>query len=115
MATLSAKERNRLEKFDVDKYTLLYNHLLFNDGTGDVSEKMRTLHRRAKVELAQEEKDRKKLRAIHEATTAVEPDGHGESQVAISQVGTVEHSGEYAKIRYLNESGKRQSVEAGAV
>ena len=113
MATLSAKERNRLEKFDVDKYTLLYTHLLSNDGTGDVSEKMRVLHEKAKLELAQEEKDREKLRAIHEATTSVEPEGHGESQVATSQIGTVERSGEYARIRYLNESGKRQSVEAG--
>ena len=30
-----------------------------------------------------------------------------------SQIGTVQRSQEYAKIRYLNESGKRQSVETG--
>ena len=63
--------------------------------------------------LAQEEKDRKKLRAIHEATTIVEQDMQAESQIGTSQVGTMERSQEYAKIRYLNESGKRQSVETG--
>ena len=47
MATFSVKERNRLEAFDVDKYSLLYEHLLTNEGTGDVSEKMRTLHEKA--------------------------------------------------------------------
>ena len=36
-----------------------------------------------------------------------------ESQIGTSQVGTMERSQEYAKIRYLNESGKRQSVETG--
>lgn len=52
MATLSVKERNRLEAFEVDKYSFLYKHLLTNEGTGDVSERMRDLHERAKLDLA---------------------------------------------------------------
>jgi hypothetical protein len=51
MSTLSGRERRRLELYDSDKNSLLYQQLLADDGTGKVQELMRELHERASTEI----------------------------------------------------------------
>ena len=67
-STFSGKERRRLELYDAEKYALLYQFLLCDDGSGNISDQMRLLHERAVIEIELEEKRRKKQMAITEAS-----------------------------------------------
>jgi len=51
MSILGGKERRRLELYDSDKNSLLYAHLLDDDGTSDITEAMRLLHEKATEEI----------------------------------------------------------------
>jgi hypothetical protein len=51
MSVLGGKERRRLELYDNDKNSLLYQLLLDDDGTGDIQEMMRKLHDKASLEI----------------------------------------------------------------
>lgn len=68
MSTLGGRERRRLELYDSDKNSLLYQQLLTDDGTGKVQELMRELHERASTEIEKQEKLRKRRMAITEAS-----------------------------------------------
>ena len=67
-STFSGKERRRLELYDAEKHTLLYQFLLCDDGSGHIADKMRLLHEKAVIEIELEEKRRKKQMAITEAS-----------------------------------------------
>ena len=68
MSVLGGRERRRLELYDSDKNSLLYAHLLDDDGTGNVQEMMRLLHEKASDEIEKQEKAKKKAMAISEAS-----------------------------------------------
>jgi len=51
MSILGGKERRRLELYDSDKNSLLYAHLLDDDGTSNIQELMRILHEKASDEI----------------------------------------------------------------
>lgn len=68
MSVLGGRERRRLELYDSDKNSLLYAHLLDDDGTGNVQELMRILHDKASEEIEKQEKAKKKAMAVSEAS-----------------------------------------------
>lgn len=68
MSVLGGRERRRLELYDSDKNSLLYAHLLDDDGTGNVQEMMRLLHEKASDEIEKQEKAKKKAMAISDAS-----------------------------------------------
>jgi len=69
-AVLSGKERRRLELYDNEKTSLLYQALLCDDGTGNIVELMRNLHKKASVEILEEERRNKLRMAISEASNS---------------------------------------------
>lgn len=79
-ATLSGKERRRLELYDNDKNSLLYQALLCDDGTGNVLEQMRLLHAKASAEITEEERRKKRRLAITEASASQSLAGNEEAQ-----------------------------------
>lgn len=67
-AVLSGKERRRLELYDNEKTGLLYQALLCDDGTGNIVELMRNLHKKASVEIFEAERKNKLRMARSEAS-----------------------------------------------
>ena len=65
---LSGKERRRLELYDNDKNSLLYQQLLCDDGSGNVMAQMRELHEAASKEIEEEEAKKKRRMNIAEAS-----------------------------------------------
>ena len=65
---LGGKERRRLELYDNEKNSILYQALLVDDGTGNISQLMAELHEAASREIEEEEKKRKRRAAISEAS-----------------------------------------------
>ena len=65
---LGGKERRRLELYDNEKNSLLYQQLLCDDGGGNIAGLMRELHEKASVEIEEEDKRRKRRLAITEAS-----------------------------------------------
>ena len=66
-AVLGGKERRRLELYDNDKNSLLYQSLLVDDGSGHLLEQMRKLHAKAFAEVESEDKRKQKELAVKEA------------------------------------------------
>ena len=73
MSVLGGRERRRLELYDNDKNSLLYQLLLIDDGTGKVQQLMRELHDKASFEIEKQDKLRKRRIAITEASR-INPD-----------------------------------------
>jgi hypothetical protein len=67
MSVLGGRERRRLELYDNDKNSLLYQLLLDDDGTGDIQEMMRKLHDKASNEIEKQDKAMKRKIAISDA------------------------------------------------
>lgn len=65
---LGGKERRRLELYDNDKNSILYQALLLDDGTGNIQALMAELHETACREIEEEEKKKKRRAAISEAS-----------------------------------------------
>lgn len=63
---LGGKEKRRLELYDCEKNSLLYQNLLEDDGQGNIAEMMRQLHERAYAEIEAEERRKKRNLAITE-------------------------------------------------
>jgi len=57
---LSGKERRRLELYDSDKISILYQYILDDDDQSNIKEIMKGLHDKASEEI--EEEDRRKKR-----------------------------------------------------
>ena len=76
-SVLGGKERRRLELYDNEKNSILYQYLLVDDGKGNVSEIMRQLHEKASLEIEEEDRRKKHRLAITEASLSKEmvPDG----------------------------------------
>lgn len=51
MSILGGRERRRLELYDQNKNSIMYQNLLVDDGSGNIQEKMRALHEKASDEL----------------------------------------------------------------
>ena len=88
-SVLGGKERRRLELYDNEKNSLLYQQLLCDDGGGNITGLMRDLHEKASVEIEEEDKRRKRRLAITEASQSqerLEEEGQGSAgsiQIAI--------------------------------
>jgi hypothetical protein len=82
MSTLGGRERRRLELYDSDKNSLLYQQLLLDDGTGKVQELMRELHEKASSEIEKQEKLKKRRMAITEASKSNPDAAEDEEQPA---------------------------------
>ena len=67
-SVLGGKERRRLELYDNEKNSILYQYLLVDDGQGNVSEIMRDLHEKASLEIEEEDRRKKHRLAITEAS-----------------------------------------------
>ena len=67
-SVLGGKERRRLELYDNEKNSLLYQQLLCDDGGGNIAGLMRDLHEKASIEIEEEDKRRKRKLAITEAS-----------------------------------------------
>ena len=65
---LSGKERRRLELYDNDKNSLLYQQLLCDDGSGNIMAQMRELHEVASKEIEEEEAKKKRRMNVAEAS-----------------------------------------------
>lgn len=79
-SVLGGKERRRLELYDNEKNSILYQQLLSDDGNGNIAGLMRTLHEKASIEIEEEDKRRKRRLAITEASAsqdALQNDGQG--------------------------------------
>lgn len=87
MSTLGGRERRRLELYDSDKNSLLYQQLLMDDGTGKVQELMRELHEKASTEIEKQEKLRKRRMAITEASKSNPVEGEGLNQDSAGSLG----------------------------
>eukprot|EP00352_Strombidinopsis_acuminata_P009688 CAMPEP_0176352092 /NCGR_PEP_ID=MMETSP0126-20121128/10748_1 /TAXON_ID=141414 ORGANISM="Strombidinopsis acuminatum, Strain SPMC142" /NCGR_SAMPLE_ID=MMETSP0126 /ASSEMBLY_ACC=CAM_ASM_000229 /LENGTH=75 /DNA_ID=CAMNT_0017702995 /DNA_START=400 /DNA_END=627 /DNA_ORIENTATION=+ len=59
-SVLSGKERRRLELYDSDKISILYQYILDDDDQSNIKEIMKGLHDKASEEI--EEEDRRKKR-----------------------------------------------------
>ena len=77
-SVLSGKERRRLELYDNEKNSILYQYLLVDDGRGNVSEIMRELHERASIEIEEEDRRKKHRMAITEASMSKEEVPNGQ-------------------------------------
>ena len=55
MSILGGRERRRLELYDQNKNSIMYQNLLVDDGSGNLIEKMRELHEQAADELQKQE------------------------------------------------------------
>jgi len=77
---LGGKERRRLELYDNEKNSILYQALLVDDGTGNIAQLMAELHEAASREIEEEEKKKKRRAAISEASKS-------EAKIDGSQVG----------------------------
>ena len=69
-SVLSGKERRRLELYDNEKNSILYQYLLVDDGRGNVSEIMRELHEKASLDIEEEDRRKKHRLAITEASVS---------------------------------------------
>lgn len=88
-AILSGKERRRLELYDADKNSLLYQGLLCDDGTGNIMGQMRELHAKASAEIVEQEKRKKRQLAISEASASQSAIKNGEDDMEGSVAGTI--------------------------
>ena len=69
-SVLGGKERRRLELYDNEKNSLLYEALLTDDGSGEIAEHMRKLHQKASREIEEADMRMKRQMAIAEAAQA---------------------------------------------
>jgi len=88
-AILSGKERRRLELYDADKNSLLYQGLLCDDGTGNIMGQMRELHAKASAEIVEQEKRKKRQLAISEASASQSAIKNGQDDMEGSVAGTI--------------------------
>jgi hypothetical protein len=58
---LGGKERRRLELYDNEKNSILYQALLVDDGTGNIAQLMAELHEAASREIEEFKKQKKEL------------------------------------------------------
>ena len=81
---LGGKERRRLELYDNEKNSILYQALLVDDGTGNIAQLMAELHEAASREIEEEEKKKKRRAAISEASkSAVNIEGGSQDNAGV--------------------------------